>query len=171
LGILSARRSCEITFGFTGFLSSPAFPVEISLTISKTGNIRASLKQPLLMVRGGSMLHFTAQSQQSGNRTNHGGQKRMPFRTAFLIVSAGVILHITVLPICGVLIGYTAFASLDKWLAHKRRESVIDYEIHGWVVDPEDPESENKGNLSRVKLPGKEQIVVARVAELLRRIR
>ena len=95
----------------------------------------------------------------------------MPFRTSFLIVAAGVVLHVAVLPICAVLIGYAAFASLDKWLAHKRREAVIDHEIHGWVVDPEDPESENKGNLSRVKLPSKEQIVVARVGELLRRIR
>jgi len=95
----------------------------------------------------------------------------MLFRASFLIDAAGVILHVAFLPMCAVLIGYVGFASLDKWLVHKRREAVIDYEIHGWTVDPEDPESEVKGNLSRVKLPSKEQIVVARVAELLSRIR
>jgi len=95
----------------------------------------------------------------------------MLFRTSFLIVAAGVILHVAVLPICVVLIGYVGFASLDKWLAHKRREAVFDYELYGWVVDPEDPDSESKGGLSRVKLLSKEQIVVARVAELLRRMR
>jgi hypothetical protein len=99
------------------------------------------------------------------------GDKLMLFRTSFLIVAAGVILHVAFLPIFAVLIGYVGFASLDKWLVRKRREAIIDYEIHGWTVDPEDPESEIKGNLSRVKLPSKEQIVVARVAELLSRIR
>jgi hypothetical protein len=55
----------------------------------------------------------------------------MLFRTSFLIVAAGVILHVAVLPICVVLIGYVGFASLDKWLAHKRREAVFDYELYG----------------------------------------
>jgi hypothetical protein len=95
----------------------------------------------------------------------------MLFRTAFLIVAAGVILHVAILPICIVLIGYVGFASLDKWLARKRRQAVIDHEISGWLVDPQDPQSESKGALSRIRLVGSEQIAVTRVAELLGRIR
>ena len=34
----------------------------------------------------------------------HGGQKPMLFRTSFLIVAAGVVLHVAVLAICAALI-------------------------------------------------------------------
>jgi hypothetical protein len=95
----------------------------------------------------------------------------MSFRALLLIVAAGVVLHIAALPVCTVLVGYFGFASLDKWLANRAREAAIDYEISGWIVDSKDPESESRGALSREKLPNKDQIVVTRIAELLRRIR
>jgi hypothetical protein len=95
----------------------------------------------------------------------------MLFRTSFLIVAAGVVLHVAVLPICAVLIGYIGFASLDKWLAQRRRDAAWESEICDWIVDPEDPESETKGGLSRVKLPQAQQIVVFRIGELLRKMR
>jgi hypothetical protein len=92
----------------------------------------------------------------------------MEFRIAFLIVAGGVILHVAVLPIFVVLIGYFGFASLDEWLAQRKRDAAWESEICDWIVDPEDPESETKGGLSRVKLPQAQQIVVFRVGELLR---
>jgi hypothetical protein len=95
----------------------------------------------------------------------------MLFRTAFLIVAGGVILHVAVLPICIVLIGYLAFSSLDTWLVLKRRQVVLEYETTGWVADPKEPTFEGKGTLSRTKLPNNDQIVVTRVAELLTKIR
>jgi hypothetical protein len=95
----------------------------------------------------------------------------MQFRAAFLIVAGGVIFHVAVLPICIVLIGYIGFASLDEWLAQRKRDAAWESEICDWIVDPEDHESETKGGLSRIKLPQAQQIVVFRVGELLRKMR
>ncbi len=94
----------------------------------------------------------------------------MSFRATFLILAAAVIFHVSVWETCLVLVGYFSFARLDEWLAKKAKEKVIDDEMEGWETDPDNPEYETKGDLSRVKLTGKEQIVAARVAHLLRRI-
>ena len=69
-----------------------------------------------------------------------------------------------------VLIGYWSFERLDQWLSKTAKEKVIDDETDGWRTDPDNPEYEDNGQLTRVKLSDKEQIMVTRVAELLRRI-
>jgi len=69
-----------------------------------------------------------------------------------------------------VLIGYWSFERLDQWLSKRAKERVIDDETDGWRTDPDNPEYEDNGQLTRVKLSDKEQIMVTRVAELLRRI-
>lgn len=95
----------------------------------------------------------------------------MLFRTLFLIVAAGVILHIAILPMCIVLIGYLAFSSLDTWLIQKRKQVVLEFETTGWVADSKDSTFEGKGALSRAKLPNDDQILVTRVAELFTKLR
>lgn len=86
-------------------------------------------------------------------------------------MAGGVILHVAVLPICIVLIGYIGFAILDEWLAQRKRDAVWESEICDWIIDPEDRQSETKGGLSRIKLPQPQQIVVFRVGELQRKMR
>jgi len=72
---------------------------------------------------------------------------------------------------CLLFFGYFGFAAIDQWLANRATEKVINGEVSGWTPDADSPGWESNGNLSRVRLPQNEQIVVTRVAELLRRIR
>lgn len=94
----------------------------------------------------------------------------MTFRAGFLILAAAKFFHLSFSQACLLLIGYFGFAALDQWLANRATEKVIDGEVSGWTVDPDNSGFESKGNLSRVRLPQNEQIVVTRVAELLRKI-
>jgi hypothetical protein len=61
--------------------------------------------------------------------------------------------------------GYLLCADADQG----RKDKDNKYEFDGWVVDPEDPDQEIKGNFTRVRLTGENQIIVTRVGELLRR--
>jgi hypothetical protein len=94
----------------------------------------------------------------------------MTFRTGFLIIAAAKFFHLSFSQMCLLLFGYFGFAALDQWLANRATEKVIDGEVSGWTVDADGSEFESNGNMSRVKLPQNEQIVVTRVAELLRKI-
>jgi hypothetical protein len=98
----------------------------------------------------------------------------MSLRAAFLIVAATVILHISFLPTVALLIGYGICADIDQWLAKRARTKALtklfDEEIFGWEPDPNKPEYENWGNLTRRRLTGNDQIIVTRVAEILRRM-
>jgi hypothetical protein len=89
--------------------------------------------------------------------------------TAFLIVAAATLLHRSVWEICLLLIGYWSFTRLDQWLVKRTKQKAIDDQTDGWETDPSDQKSETKGNLSRAKLTGDEQIIVTRVAELIKR--
>ena len=97
----------------------------------------------------------------------------MSARVVFLLGVAGAILHLSALQIVFIFIGYFACTALDQWLTIRRRskalDRVVDDETTGWKPDPQDPHYEVKGNWCRRKLPQEEQIVVTRVAELLRR--
>lgn len=95
---------------------------------------------------------------------------QMTLRAAFLIGAGAVIFHLSFWVACLLLIGYGVFALIDQWLAKRAKEKVVEDEIYGWEQDKDDPEHENKGNLTRLKLTGKEQIIVTRVAGILRRI-
>ena len=50
----------------------------------------------------------------------------------------------------------------------KKVIEAIHDETDGWKANPDDPEWEVKGNLTRVRLPDKEAILVNRVAAVLR---
>jgi hypothetical protein len=57
----------------------------------------------------------------------------------------------------------------DHWRAKRLtqlRMRVLEEEI-SWEIDPEDPQQESLGEMSRARLPREHQIVVTRVAELL----
>jgi len=95
----------------------------------------------------------------------------MSWRAGFLIVAVASILHVSYLQTCFLVIGYFGFSRLDDWIANRARGKVVDDEVIGWTVDADNSELETKGNWSRVRLPQTEQILVWRVAELLRRIR
>ena len=94
----------------------------------------------------------------------------MSARAAFLLIAAAAIFHLPVWKVCLLLIGYVGFESLDQWLAKRAKGKVIEDEIYGWETDRDDSSEETKGNLTRVKLSGHQQIIVTRVAEILRRI-
>jgi hypothetical protein len=91
-------------------------------------------------------------------------------RSAFLIVAAAAVLDLSLLKTCLILIGYWCFERLDLWLAKRVKDAAIADVMDGWETNPEYPEDEDKGGLTRVKLSGPNQIIVARVAELLRRV-
>jgi hypothetical protein len=99
----------------------------------------------------------------------------MSARAAFLIIAAAVVLHLSVLATCILFAGYFAFDGLDQWLANRARrralDEAIDDETSGWEPDPDHEGWESKGGATRVRLPDKEQIIVTRIAHLLRRIR
>ncbi len=95
----------------------------------------------------------------------------MTLRAGFLIVAAALVLHASYWQTVFVLVGYFGFGLLDQWLDNRATERVIDYEVSGWAADADGSEWESNGSMSRVRLPQNEQIVVTRVAELLRRIR
>jgi hypothetical protein len=64
-------------------------------------------------------------------------------------------------------IGYGFCADIDKWLAKRARAKLLTKlfgeEIFGWEPDPNKPEYENWGNLTRRRLTGNDQIIVVRV--------
>jgi hypothetical protein len=94
----------------------------------------------------------------------------MSFKDAFLIVAAGVILHISMAAIAVLFIGYFGFTRLDQWLANRARDKVFEDELYGWTTDPEDSDCEVNGGMTRLKVPSNEKIMVTRIAEVLRKI-
>ncbi len=70
-----------------------------------------------------------------------------------------------------ILIGYGLAEYFDHRQAKKARQEILDDVMFGWEPSQDDPEYEDKGGLTRVKLNGKDQILAARIAELLVRVR
>ncbi len=93
-----------------------------------------------------------------------------PWSTCFLIVVTAIVFHVPLPMTCLVLVGYSVLESLDQWLTRKTRRRLIEDEMSGWEPDPEDPEYENKGDWTRRRLSDQDQVVVTRVAELLKRV-
>ena len=65
--------------------------------------------------------------------------------------------------------GYYGFSELDRRLDRKAKTKAIEDELYGWEKDPDDPENEIKGEIGRIRLPQTEQIVVTRIADIIRR--
>jgi hypothetical protein len=70
-----------------------------------------------------------------------------------------------------ILIGYGIAEYVDQRQAKKAKEEICDEELFGWEPSKDEPESEEKGAFSRVRLTGQEQILAVRIAELLVRMR
>lgn len=98
----------------------------------------------------------------------------MSFRATFLILAASVVFHIAFWLTLGLLLGYGICAQIDKSLGAKARRNAIDaileLEIDGWKADPEDPDYEVNGEIARKKIAACDQLLVCRVAQLLRRM-
>jgi hypothetical protein len=96
----------------------------------------------------------------------------MSARAAFWVVVVGILTHAGPLGFGILAVVYFACTTFDHWQINRTTKRVIhaiDDEID-WKRDPNDPETESKGELTRVRLPNKEQIVVHRVYRLLREI-
>ena len=97
----------------------------------------------------------------------------MSQRASFLIIVAGLALHVSVPLVCLTIIGYWIFEWSDKRQAKHENEKVFAQESDDWERDPVDPRSEirSDGSLTRVKLTDSEQVIAARIVELLRTVR
>jgi hypothetical protein len=95
-----------------------------------------------------------------------GKKMSISVRAAFLLVVAAVVLHLVPLGTFFIFAGYYFCTALDEWIVTRRAQKAIgkavDYEL-GWEVDPQNPKSEIQGDLSHLRLPREEQIVVNRV--------
>jgi hypothetical protein len=92
------------------------------------------------------------------------------FRVWWLILFACVALHLSGWQTAFVLIGYAIAEYLDQWQTKKARAKVLEDFMYGWEQCKDDPEAEEKGGLSRIRLLGQHQIIAARVAELVSRM-
>lgn len=95
----------------------------------------------------------------------------MSLRAFFLIVAASVALNLSILLTALIVAGYVICAYIDSRLARQTMNKLIETETEGWEVDSEDPRYEDKGGLSRLRLADKDQIIVTRIAELLRKVK
>jgi hypothetical protein len=92
------------------------------------------------------------------------------FRAWFLVGVACVVFNLR-WGSAVVLVGYGLAEYFDQRQSKKEREEVVDDVIFGWKLSEDDKTFEDKGGLSRVRLTGGDQILAARVAELLVRMR
>ena len=92
------------------------------------------------------------------------------FKVWWLIVVGCVALHLSGWNTAVVLVGYAIAEYFDHRQKRRARAKVVEGEIYGWEQSKSDSEYEEKGNLSRVRLVGQNQIIAARVAELVSRM-
>jgi hypothetical protein len=94
------------------------------------------------------------------------------WRVIFLIVAAGTALHVPIWMTALTCGGYALLEALDRSIERnarqRERDAIHEDEIYGWKPDLE--ELEMKGDISRVKLHGDSQIIVTRIAQVLRRM-
>jgi hypothetical protein len=57
----------------------------------------------------------------------------------------------------------------SRWLSSRAKDKVFDQEMFLWEKDPDNPDSEVFGGLSRVRLEQGHQRIVTRIAEFIRR--
>src|SRR2546430_13240938 len=103
-------------------------------------------------------------------RRSEGENMQISWRVAFLIVAVAGAMHLSLWKVFVVLVGYLGFEQLDRWFSQRAKEKAIHDVMCGWTISPEDPEYEDKGKVSRARLTGGDQIITARVAELLTRV-
>jgi hypothetical protein len=89
-----------------------------------------------------------------------------PWRATLLIFAIGPTLHSPVVYTFLVYVGYLICGVLDQM----KKDQVFEDEIEAWKADPDNSEYEIKGNFSRRRLAGQNQIVAYRVGQLLSRM-
>ncbi len=92
------------------------------------------------------------------------------YAAMFLILVGTVAARFPVWIALSVVVGYIALDFLDCIVKRKAIEKLFDEETAGWEQDKKDSEYESRGNLSRLKLTGTDQIIVTRIGEMLRRM-
>jgi hypothetical protein len=95
------------------------------------------------------------------------------YRVLFLIAAGLTVLHVSLLHTLIVLLGYLVFEWVDERVALKAKQKKIAklYKvIFEWKPSNEDPAYEEQGGTTRIRLTGADQIVTARVADLVREI-
>ena|ERR1700748_794655 len=90
------------------------------------------------------------------------------FRALFVIVVASAALHISPRRACFSVAGYILCGFADQQWKRKRRENAICEVMDDWKPCKEEPTYEEKGPMYRGRLEGQNEIIAARVAELLR---
>jgi hypothetical protein len=90
----------------------------------------------------------------------------MKLSVYFLILATVIVFDKPILAGAFTCAGYYVFSSVDEILARRRKLKLWD-KFTLWEKDPEDPEMENRGNLTRVRLEGESQQIVARVTEFV----
>lgn len=96
-------------------------------------------------------------------------QSSLSWGTVVLLVVVVDGFHFSVWKAAGIFVVYVLGVFVDRKEKREIRDAVLDDELFGWEVDADDPEHENKGTVTRIRLTGENQIIVARVAELLRK--
>lgn len=92
------------------------------------------------------------------------------FKVWWLIIVACVAFNFSRLNTAVVLGGYALAEYIQQRQARKAREKVLDDVMYGWEQCKDEPEAEEKDDSSRVRLVGQNQIIVARIAELVSRM-
>jgi hypothetical protein len=95
---------------------------------------------------------------------------RPPLAVVFLILVGAAAARLSTWMALFVVGGYIAFDFLDCVLKRREVEKLLEEQTSGWEQDREDSEYETRGNLSRIKLAGTNQIIVTRIGEMLRRM-
>lgn len=90
-------------------------------------------------------------------------------RAWFLLIFATVVFKFSLWQTAIILVGYGIAEFWDQRQAWKARERVFEDVMDGWEPSTDDPSDEEKDEWSRVRLTGQNQIIAARIAELLRR--
>ena len=96
------------------------------------------------------------------------------FRIWWLIIVACVTLHLSGWNTAVVLGGYALAEYIEQYIGQRRtkkaRAKAFEDVMDGWKECKADPKMEEKDEWSRVRLVGQNQIIVARIAELVSRM-
>jgi hypothetical protein len=93
------------------------------------------------------------------------------FKMWWLIIVACVTFNLSGRLTAVVLAVYALAEYIEQWQARKARAKVVDDVLFGWKPKNADSEWEDKGNLTRIRLVGQNPLIVARIAELVERMR
>jgi hypothetical protein len=94
---------------------------------------------------------------------------RPSYAVVFLIIVGLALTRSSAFMATLLVLGYIFFNVLDYIFKRKAIENLFDEETD-WKHDKTNPEYENRGNLTRVKLTGANAIIVTRIGEMLRRM-